>query len=312
MMLFSFHRLLYRMLYRTLNKDRLAAQSFYPCLYARLDFADGFVSGTSGMRRLPRLIGFVIGVLLISLLSACDKVSENQTDTLDTPQPTPPMLENRQNDRVDEGDDDRLTLDNLPDITTPPKPPTFYERLSEAALDRTLQTVRYDPKYVSIAYPMGDVPANTGVCTDVVIRAYRELGIDLQEHVHEDMRENFRAYPSKKVWGLKKADSNIDHRRVYNLQVFFERFGESLPITDNPRDYQVGDLVTWQITPKFPHIGIVVDVATHDPDRKMIVHNIGEGPKIDDILFAFPISGHYRFNKIHAQQQTQTQIDQAL
>ncbi|MGV6810125.1 MAG: DUF1287 domain-containing protein [bacterium] len=279
--------------------DKLAAQSF-PSLSC-------FVNST---RNLPHFVG----LLLVFLLSACDKAPDNQKDTLDTPQNTPPVIDNMQNDRVEEKDNDNLSFDNLPDTpdTTPPKPPTFYERLSDAALDRTLQKVRYDPKYVSIPYPMGDVPANTGVCTDVVIRSYRELGIDLQEHVHEDMRDNFSSYPSKKVWGLKKADSNIDHRRVYNLQVFFERFGESLPITNDPRDYQVGDLVTWQITPKFPHIGIVVDVATHDPDRKMIVHNIGEGPKIDDILFAFPISGHYRFNKTHAQQQTQTHIDQML
>jgi uncharacterized protein YijF (DUF1287 family) len=249
----------------------------------------------------------VISILGLSL-SACDRKS---TDTPDTPKEVPPVIENRQGDVAENDDDDSLDIDNLPK-EIPPKPPTFYDRLSEAALERTLHEVRYDPKYVSIPYPMGDVPANTGVCTDVVIRSYRQLGIDLQEKVHKDMRENFSEYPSKKIWALKKADSNIDHRRVYNLQVFFERFGESLPITDDPRDYQVGDLVTWQITPKFPHIGIVVDVATHDPDRKMIVHNIGEGPKIDDILFAFPISGHYRFNKIHAQQQTQKQIDQLL
>jgi len=173
---------------------------------------------------------------------------------------------------------------------------TFFDDLSDAAIDRTMHQVVYDPKYVNIKYPMGDVPANTGVCTDVVIRSYRKLGIDLQQRVHEDMRKHFRKYPAKKIWGSKKPDSNIDHRRVYNLQTFFERHGESLEITDDAKDYRPGDLVTWQITPKFPHIGVVVNVGTSDPDRYMVSHNIGEGPKIDDILFAFPITGHYRYN----------------
>lgn len=177
---------------------------------------------------------------------------------------------------------------------------TFFDDLSDAAIDRTMHRVSYDPKYVNIPYPMGDVPQDTGVCTDVIIRSYRKFGIDLQQLVHEDIKKNFRQYPAKKVWGSKKPDSNIDHRRVYNLQAFFERHGESLVISDDPKDYRPGDLVTWQISSKFPHIGIVVDVGTDDPDRFMVSHNIGEGPKIDDILFEFPISGHYRYNPNHA------------
>ena len=176
---------------------------------------------------------------------------------------------------------------------------TFFDKLSDAAIDRTMQDVTYDPKYVKIAYPMGDVPSNIGVCTDVVIRSYRKLGIDLQQLVHEDMSQHFREYPARKVWGSKKTDTNIDHRRVYNLQTFFERNGESLAITEHAKDYRPGDLVTWQISPKFPHIGIVVDVGTDDPERFMVSHNIGEGPKIDDILFAFPITGHYRYKTNH-------------
>lgn len=179
--------------------------------------------------------------------------------------------------------------------TAPLKPKTFFDKLSDAAIERTLHQVRYDPKYVRIKYPMGDVPANMGVCTDVVIRSYRKLGIDLQQLVHEDISKHFNLYPAKKIWGSVKPDSNIDHRRVYNLQTFFKRHGETLPITDNPKDYKVGDIVTWQITPKFPHIGIVVNVGTDNPNRLMISHNIGEGPKLDDILFAFPITGHYRY-----------------
>ena len=174
---------------------------------------------------------------------------------------------------------------------------TFFDDLSDAAIERTMHNVVYDPKYFTIKYPMGDVPKNIGVCTDVVIRSYRKFGVDLQQLVHEDMSQNFNKYPAKKIWGSKKPDSNIDHRRVYNLQAFFERFGEVLPITEDAKDYKPGDLVTWQITPKFPHIGIVVDVGTNDPDRYMVSHNIGEGPKIDDILFAFPITGHYRYSK---------------
>lgn len=194
-------------------------------------------------------------------------------------------------------------MDSSADKPEEPKPEpivkkrSFFDDLSDAAIERTMHNVVYDPKYIRIKYPMGDVPDNIGVCTDVIIRSYRKFGIDLQQLVHEDMRKNFKEYPAIKKWGSKKTDSNIDHRRVYNLQTFFSRFGESLPITDNAKDYKPGDLVTWQISPKFPHIGIVIDVATSDPDRYMISHNIGEGPKIDDILFAFPITGHYRYSK---------------
>ena len=164
-----------------------------------------------------------------------------------------------------------------------------------AALERTQHVVRYDSAYVRIPYPGGDVPAGTGVCTDEVIRAYRALGIDLQKEVHEDMVANFSAYPSKWRWLRKSPDSNIDHRRVPNLMVFFSRKGEVLPITSRAGDYSPGDLVTWELGGGATHIGMVVDRKTMLTRRYMIVHNIGEGPKMEDVLFNWKITGHYRY-----------------
>ncbi|WP_253938286.1 DUF1287 domain-containing protein [Hahella sp. HN01] len=169
----------------------------------------------------------------------------------------------------------------------------FSQRLSTAALERTNHQVVYDGRYRSIPYPNGDVPANTGVCTDVVIRAYRQLGVDLQKEVHEDMSQYFSLYP--KIWGLQKPDANIDHRRVPNLQTYFSRHGQSLPVTDKAEDYQPGDLVTWMLPGNLPHIGIVVDKKHWLSSRPMIVHNIGRGPKLEDMLFDYPITGHYRY-----------------
>jgi uncharacterized protein YijF (DUF1287 family) len=164
----------------------------------------------------------------------------------------------------------------------------FATRLVAAAIERTTHTVRYVPAYVRIPYPNGDVPADTGVCTDEIIRAYRALGVDLQKEVHEDMLRNFSLYPAKRQWGLSQPDSNIDHRRVPNLMVFFSRKGESLPITHNANDYAAGDLVTWDLGGNIPHIGIVVG-------RRMVVHNIGQGPRMEDVLFDWKITGHYRY-----------------
>jgi uncharacterized protein YijF (DUF1287 family) len=169
----------------------------------------------------------------------------------------------------------------------------FLRQFAAAALARTQHTVRYDPAYVRLAYPGGDVPADTGVCTDEVIRAYRAVGIDLQKEVHEDMAANFSAYPRK--WGRREPDPNIDHRRVPNLMVFFSRKGESLPITDRAEDYVPGDLVTWDLGGGLTHIGMVVDKKTLFSRRYMIVHNIGAGPKLEDVLFDWKIIGHYRY-----------------
>ena len=135
----------------------------------------------------------------------------------------------------------------------------FLKGLVAAAIERTHHTVRYDPAWVRIPYPGGDVPANTGVCSDEVIRAYRSVGVDLQKEVHEDMLQNFALYPNQRRWLLAHPDSNIDHRRVPNLMVFFERRGESLPITKRAEDYSPGELVTWDLGRGVPHIGILVD-----------------------------------------------------
>ena len=184
---------------------------------------------------------------------------------------------------------------------------SFANKLSNAALGRLRSNVTYNGAYVKIAYPWGDVPANIGVCTDVVIRSYRKLGIDLQSQVHQDMTKAFSAYPNVKKWGLSQPDANIDHRRVYNLRAFFQRRGAALPITRNPTDYRPGDLVTWMVGPGLPHIGVVVDKPSRtDPRRKMIVHNIANGPEIEDILFRFPITGHYRYTAAHARSVPQT------
>jgi uncharacterized protein len=170
----------------------------------------------------------------------------------------------------------------------------FRRRLVAAAIERTHHSVRYISAYVHIPHPGGDVPADTGVCTDEVIRSYRAVGVDLQKEVHEDMLQNFAAYPNKRRWLLAHPDANIDHRRVPNLMVFFQRKGESLPITARAEDYVPGDLVTWDLGSNVPHIGIVVDQKARS-GRYMIVHNIGEGPKMEDVLFNWKITGHYRY-----------------
>jgi hypothetical protein len=166
-------------------------------------------------------------------------------------------------------------------------------RLVTAAIDRTSHQVEYDGRYVSLEYPGGDVPTDIGVCTDVVIRSYREIGIDLQVLVHEDMKANFGDYPA--LWGLSGTDTNIDHRRVPNLQTFFSRNGESLAVSEDPVEYRPGDLVTWMLPGNLPHIGIVIDQRSPETDRLLIVHNIGNGPVAEDILLRYPITGHYRY-----------------
>jgi len=173
-------------------------------------------------------------------------------------------------------------------------PQEFSRQLVAAAIERTHYSVRYDPAYVRIPYPGGDVPADTGVCTDEVIRSYRALGVDLQKEVHEDMIRNFSAYPRKWQWLSGHPDANIDHRRVPNLMVFFQRQGETLPITTVADDYRPGDLVTWDLGGGVPHIGIVVD-RKGAGGRSMIVHNIGQGPRMEDVLFHWKVTGHYRY-----------------
>lgn len=167
-------------------------------------------------------------------------------------------------------------------------------KLSDAAIELTKQKVIYDPAYFTISYPNGDVPAGKGVCTDVVIRAYRNgLKVDLQKEVHLDMKPNFKLYP--KNWGRKTTDRNIDHRRVYNLMVFFRRKGIVKPMTKNPDDYSPGDLVCWNLSGNISHIGVVVNQKSADGKRYLIVHNIGGGQVMEDCLFSWKIIGHYKY-----------------
>jgi uncharacterized protein YijF (DUF1287 family) len=181
-------------------------------------------------------------------------------------------------------------------VVQAPRPPRggtpHVDALVAAAMEQTRHQVMYDGSYRVIPYPNGDVPANIGVCTDVIIRAYRAVGIDLQRLVHEDMRSAFSSYPN--LWGLKRPDRNIDHRRVPNLQTFFTRRNAALPRSRNAADYQAGDLVTWMLPGNLPHIGIVSSTRASS-GRLMLVHNIGRGPQLEDVLFAYDVTGHYRY-----------------
>jgi uncharacterized protein YijF (DUF1287 family) len=174
---------------------------------------------------------------------------------------------------------------------------TFTDKFCQAAITLTAQRVSYDPTYFKIDYPNGDVPADKGVCTDVVVRAYRKVGVDLQRLVHEDMKANFTRYP--KIWGLKTTDTNIDHRRVPNLMTYFSRHGSVLKISNEPAQYQPGDIVTWDLGRNTPHIGIIINRKSDDNKRYLIVHNIGSGQEISDCLFNYKITGHYRFEKMN-------------
>jgi uncharacterized protein len=172
-------------------------------------------------------------------------------------------------------------------------PASYAQKLVAAANDRPNHPARYDPGYVKISYPGGDVPAGTGVCTDEIIRIYRAVGIDLQKEVHEDMVSNTSLYPHKLKWGPSKLDTNIDHRRVPNLAVFFARHGQSLSLTDRS-SFLPGDIVVWLLPGGHDHIGMVVDKKSLF-GIYLVEHNIGEGPKIENVLFDWKITGHYRY-----------------
>ena len=173
--------------------------------------------------------------------------------------------------------------------------PDWRSKLVEAAREQIGVTTFYDPTYVRLDYPGGDVAPDRGVCTDVIVRAYRRaFGLDLQKLVHEDMAANFAAYP--KTWGLKATDRNIDHRRVGNLAAFFTRHGESLSASEDLADFQPGDMVTQMLPGNLPHIVIVSSERSADvPERPLVIHNIGAGARQEDTLFAFRQTGHYRF-----------------
>ncbi len=165
--------------------------------------------------------------------------------------------------------------------------------LIQGATEQIGKTLFYDSSYRRLDYPGGDIPIERGVCTDVVIRAFRHVDLDLQVRVHQDMRKAFSKYPRR--WGLKTTDRNIDHRRVPNLQTFFKRQGKALPITQNSADYRAGDVVTWNVSNGLAHIGMVSNYKSSDGQRLLIVHNIGAGAQMEDVLFEFEITGHYRY-----------------
>ena len=190
---------------------------------------------------------------------------------------------------------------SLPGVAPPTERPAISQiespgirKLLESSVDQTRLTRRYTQDYFVIGYPNGDVPIETGACTDVVIRGFRNAGVDLQKDVHEDMKANFSAYPKK--WGLSKPDTNIDHRRVPNLQTFFTRKGKSLPITQDTENYRPGDVVSWDINGQgMTHIGLVSNLWNSRTGRYLIVHNIGAGVNAEDRLFDWKITGHYRY-----------------
>jgi len=165
-------------------------------------------------------------------------------------------------------------------------------RLLQSAYAQIGKTITYDPGYTPIPFPGGDVPIERGVCTDVIVRAYRGIGVDLQLLVHEDMRAAFAAYP--KLWGLSRPDANIDHRRVPNLAVFLARHGKALPVSKDARDYKPGDIVTWRLPGGLAHIGLVSDKQS-GAGKPLVIHNIGSGAQLEDILFEYEVTGHYRY-----------------
>jgi len=175
----------------------------------------------------------------------------------------------------------------------PAEAPPALRQVIEAGLEQPKYTFYYDPAYVRIDYPGGDVPLERGVCTDVIVRAFRKAGVDLQRKVHEDMKRAFSAYPTR--WGMKRPDSNIDHRRVLNLRTYFERNGKSLPVSQDAEDYLPGDLVTWDLGGGVDHIGMVTNVWSDAAGRYLIVHNIGRGARVENVLFAWRVTGHYRY-----------------
>jgi uncharacterized protein YijF (DUF1287 family) len=178
-------------------------------------------------------------------------------------------------------------------VSLPAKSSPQLKLTIDGAVEQVGKTTNYDPSYQKIEYPNGDVPIETGVCSDVIVRAFRHAGIDLQKDLHEDMKDNFAAYPTR--WGLKGTDANIDHRRVPNLQTFFTRKGKSLSADGGAETFLPGDIVTWDLGLGTEHVGIVVNVWYKPMQHYLIVHNIGAGTRMEDVLFAWKITGHYRY-----------------
>ncbi len=170
---------------------------------------------------------------------------------------------------------------------------TPLDKVNASAIEQTTYTHSYDPSYTKLDYPNGDVPKETGVCADVIVRAFRSGGVDLQKELHEDMTRSFSKYPQK--WGARRPDKNIDHRRVPNLMMWFDRQGKSLTITKNDGDYQPGDVVAWELGSGLLHIGMVSKIKVEGANRHAIVHNIGIGARLEDVLFQWKVIGHYRY-----------------
>lgn len=185
----------------------------------------------------------------------------------------------------------------IPPSSTPrPLPANASPQLKQfldGAIEQSKTTTGYDPSYVGIAYPNGDVASDTGVCSDVVVRAFRKAGIDLQKEVHEDMQRAWSEYPKR--WGAKGTDTNIDHRRVLNLMTYFDRQRKSLPISNDRADYQPGDVVAWELSDGVEHIGIMTNLWSEPDQHCLVVHNIGAGVRIEDVLLNWKIIGHYRY-----------------
>ena len=183
-----------------------------------------------------------------------------------------------------------------PNVTVRPLPrnaPPQLKQMLDGAIAQAGVTTSYDPSYVALDYPGGDVPEKTGVCSDVVVRAFRKAGIDLQKEIHEDMKAARSDYPTK--WGATSTDANIDHRRVLNLMAYFRRQGKSVTVSYDAAEYLPGDIVAWDLTGGIDHIGIVTNMLSDSGDRYLIVHNIGAGTRVEDVLFDWTIKGHYRF-----------------
>jgi uncharacterized protein YijF (DUF1287 family) len=218
-------------------------------------------------RRISRL--FAVGVLAATL-AACQQAASTQS----------------------EGQPEKKPATAAATRAAPDLHPTI-KRVIEAAIEQTRYTLRYDPSYARIGYPGGDVPLDRGVCSDVIVRAFRKAGVDLQKEVHEDMRRNFSAYPNR--WGLARPDTNIDHRRVPNLMTYFKRKEKSLPVTTDAKDYLPGDVVAWDLGGGILHIGLVTDRLSDSSGNYTIIHNIGAGARLEDVLLSWRIIGHYRY-----------------
>ncbi|HTG95144.1 MAG TPA: DUF1287 domain-containing protein [Pyrinomonadaceae bacterium] len=217
----------------------------------------------------PRYLRLVLISLLLVTAAGCQRDSRNATRGGAVNSPSP-------------------VYKSLPANAAP-----NLKKFIDAAVAQVGVTTGYDPSYVSLDYPGGDVPKETGVCTDVLVRAFRAVGVDLQKEIHEDMSRAWADYPKR--WGLSRPDPNIDHRRVPNLMTYFDRKGKSVAVTSIADDYRPGDLVTWDLGGAVDHIGIVTDMALTSDGQFLIVHNIGAGTRVENVLFNWKITGHYRY-----------------